>query len=92
MMFINMWRFCSVSFSVWNWKKLSLKHTNVDPLQTTLFRSHSNYTVIISGGINDNSTELISDIDVDNVFQQFISFSNLCGTASSVMIFYSSSS
>ena len=42
------------------------------------FLSDSNYTAIISGGMNGNRTELISDIDADNVFQQFILFSNLC--------------
>ena len=74
---------------IWNWKQLSLKHTNVGRLQTNLFRSDSNYTAIISGGMNANSTELMSDIDADNVFQQFILFSNLCRTPSSLMIFYS---
>ena len=55
------------------------------------FISDWNYTAIISGGMNANRTEFISDIYADNVFQQIILFSNLCHTPSSLMIFYSSS-
>ena len=51
----------------WNWKQLSLKQTNIGQLQTTLFRSDWNNTVITSGGMNANSIELISYIDADNV-------------------------